>query len=132
MALIHWSKSLETGVETIDIQHKRLLDLLNNVHEVMVEGRDFSELDDIFKKLLDYTDFHFRHEEELFDRNNFPFASGHRKEHARLKKEVLNRMEGYRAGNMEAMDLLAFLVDWLQDHIKGVDMSFGNFIKHRN
>jgi len=131
MALIHWSRSLETGVQSIDEQHRRLLELLNGVHEVMVDGRDPSELDAILTRLMDYTDFHFRHEEELFDRNNFPFATGHRKEHSRLKEEVLARMENYRMGTMEPMDLLAFLVDWLQDHIKGVDKSFGEFIKNR-
>lgn len=132
MAMIHWSKSLETGVESIDLQHRRLLDLLNDVHGVMVENRDMSELDDIFKKLMEYTDFHFRHEEELFEKYYFPFAPEHRREHARIKKDVMARFDKYREGKEELMDLLAFLVDWLQDHIKGVDRSFGDFINNRN
>ncbi len=131
MAIIHWSASLSTGVETIDEQHRRLLEYLNRVHEIMVENRDEEELQEVFEGLMEYTAIHFRHEEELFDRYRYPFATGHRREHDRLRERLASEITEYREKRRDLMYLLAFLVDWLMDHIQGTDKAFGDYLAVR-
>jgi methyl-accepting chemotaxis protein/hemerythrin len=128
MALIHWSGELETGVASIDAQHRRLVELLNSVHSIMVEHRDARELEEVFSKLVEYTGFHFDHEEELFERHFYPFADRHKAEHLKLKASLTEYINAFKEGSIEMMDLLAFLVDWLQDHIQETDKAFGRFL----
>ncbi len=128
MPFINWSKNLETGIDSVDEQHHILLDILNSVHASMAEG-DVSAIDASFKKLMEYTDFHFAHEEKLFAQFNYPFTASHKREHEKLKLEAQERIAEYKAGAIEMIDILAFLIDWLQEHIATTDKRFGDYLR---
>lgn len=128
MPFITWSKNLETGIDSVDTQHRMLLEILNSVHTAMVEGRE-SEITNSFNRLMEYTESHFAHEEDLFTRFNYPFASAHKREHAKLKSEARARIAEYQSGSIGMMDILAFLIDWLQDHISTTDKKFGDYLR---
>ena len=36
---VEWSNELSVGIEEIDAQHKVLVDLLNEIHEAIQQGR---------------------------------------------------------------------------------------------
>ena len=38
MALLTWTPDLDTGIETIDSQHKQIVDCINQLHEVQQTG----------------------------------------------------------------------------------------------
>lgn len=128
MPFINWSQNLETGIDTVDKQHRVLLDILNNVHAAMVNGNE-QVINSAFQCLMEYTEFHFAHEEELFTRFKYPFAAAHRREHAKLKSDAESRIREYHTGSLSMMDILAFLIDWLQDHISASDKKFGDFVR---
>ncbi|MCX7678682.1 MAG: bacteriohemerythrin [Spirochaetes bacterium] len=127
MSLISWSKNLETGIASIDEQHRILLEILNTVHATMV-GSSEGDLDAAFQRLMDYTQFHFAHEEKLFEQHKYPFAKKHAQEHQKLKSDAEMRISEYKGGKIGMIDILAFLIDWLQEHIVNSDKKFGNFI----
>jgi hemerythrin len=39
MALVTWGPSLEVGIQLIDSQHKRLVDLINQLDDAQKQGR---------------------------------------------------------------------------------------------
>jgi hemerythrin len=39
MPLFAWDESLSVGYEPIDEQHKRLIALINKLHDAMIEGK---------------------------------------------------------------------------------------------
>ncbi len=128
MPFINWSQNLETGIASIDDQHRMLLDILNSVHAAMVGGQE-SAIDISFKRLMEYTEFHFADEEKLFAQFNYPFTASHKREHEKLKIEAQERIAQYKAGAIEMMDILAFLIDWLQEHIATTDKKFGDYVR---
>ena len=66
MALITWDdKKYSVSVPSIDIQHKKLVDLINKLHNGMMTGTAKSLIKEIITELVDYTKTHFKYEEEL-------------------------------------------------------------------
>lgn len=61
-----WSGLLETGIESIDRQHRRLVDLLNELARQYVKGEDFSAAQRIVSDLADYAVYHFDSEEAIW------------------------------------------------------------------
>lgn len=128
MVFISWNKNLETGIDSVDMQHRVLIDILNSIHSAMVNGKQ-NEIETTFSKLMEYTEFHFAHEENLFLKYNYPFASSHKREHEKLKSTAQQRISEYKAGAIGMIDILAFLIEWLQDHISGTDKKFGDYVR---
>jgi hemerythrin len=68
-------------VSEIDKQHKKLIDMINNLHEAMKEGKSKEVMGDILKSLLSYTETHFKLEEKYFDIYNYPAKENHKAKH---------------------------------------------------
>ena len=62
-----WSQPFFTGFEAIDTQHRRLVELINELGGLMAGGDEMSEgrMQILFKQLADYAREHFREEEDL-------------------------------------------------------------------
>lgn len=46
--LIQWTSALETGVESVDTQHKELVRQINSFHQFMKEGKGKEKTKEIF------------------------------------------------------------------------------------
>ena len=68
----------------LDEDHKRMIGLMNELHDVLVGEEPREEVDRILAELEDYTVYHFHHEEELFGRTDYPDAEIHKREHNEL------------------------------------------------
>ena len=133
MALMIWNDSLQLGHAAIDKQHKRLVSIANEVHDSMLAGKSKSVLGNALADLIAYTQSHFRFEEQLFRKYNYPEIAEHMAEHANLARQVLDfkaRFDGGRT--MLCVELLQFLTNWLSTHIAGSDREFVTYLKKRN
>ena len=125
MALITWGPSLEVGFGDIDVQHRRLVDMLNRLEHAAVTPAAHDVAAQTLDELTAYTQVHFDFEERLMARHGLgehPSAQAHRAEHRRLVAEVTDFRERLAAGD-DRLDeeVLGFLRDWLRSHILGTD-----------
>ncbi len=60
MALFNWSEEYSVNVNGLDNQHKKLVDLINELHSAMKEGKSKEVLGKIIEELISYTKFHFQ------------------------------------------------------------------------
>ncbi len=72
MALIIWDKALSVGVNEMDDQHKKLIEIINNLFEAMKIGMGRETLNYVFSGLIDYAKKHFFDEKELMKKYSFP------------------------------------------------------------
>ena len=72
---VTFDKSLETGNELIDQQHKELIDRVNKLLESCYMGTEKRTAIQTLNFLLDYTEFHFQRRGEASGRIRL---SGHR------------------------------------------------------
>lgn len=131
MALMEWNDKLSVGVDVIDADHKRLVELVNELHDAVKAARGKEALGKVLDGLISYTKTHFGREEAEMARTKYPKASEHIKEHVNLTKQVLDVQAKYKAGNhaVLSMEVMAFLRDWLLKHIQASDKALGDHLK---
>jgi hemerythrin len=125
MALMTWNKNYSVGVQTIDSQHTVLFDILNDLHAAMMKGQAQSLTGPLLRKLLDYTNTHFKQEEAMMVAAKYPGLADHKIKHCELVKQVDDYVARYERGEITLnLHLLNFLRDWLTNHIQKVDMAY--------
>jgi hemerythrin len=126
MALMKWSDALSVGVPSLDDQHKKMVCLLNLLHDGMMTGKDKMALGDVLKALIASTAMHFKYEEDLLARVDYPEGQSHRAEHAELTRQIQNIRREYETIGPSAMTIpvMSFLKNWLTAHILGADMKY--------
>lgn len=129
MALITWSPSLSVNVKQFDDQHKKLIDLINKLHDAMKEGKGKDILGDILQSLIEYTKTHFAAEERLMQQHNYGEYEKHKKEHNLLVIQVLDIQKKHKEGTpVLTQTIMTFLKNWLASHIQGEDQKYGPFL----
>lgn len=129
MALFQWNDAMySVGSEKIDKQHKKLVELLNSLYEAMSKGKGNDVLGPILNELVNYTVVHFKTEEDLFTKYNYPGKTLHKAEHKKFVDEVASFKSEFDTGKaMISIKLMTFLKDWLVKHIKGSDKQYTQF-----
>lgn len=123
MALITWNETLNVGVASMDRQHREMADLVNLIHDNLLQGVPDAELRQNFDLLAAATVAHFRHEQDLWTRTDYPAAAGHKHKHD-LLMVVLDRFRETLDRDTSQSRLeqqLDYLREWLLDHIDDED-----------
>jgi hemerythrin len=129
-----WEKSLETGNQTIDGQHKQLIAALNDFLTAYNEKKSNDELKKSLDFLTDYTIKHFFEEEQLQKKYEYPDYENHHGLHEGVKKIVRDlQVQFIMKGASEALfnDVQVKVGDWLVAHIKSQDTKIGAHLKSK-
>lgn len=129
MALMTWSGALSVGVESMDEQHRGLLQSLNDLHDAMAKGQSQRIMAKLLQSLLKYTREHFAAEEVLLMRSRYPKVEEHRKLHRELTGRVQEYVRSFHADEVVSVDLMNFLRDWLTKHIQQEDRLYGEWLQ---
>jgi hemerythrin len=125
MALVTWDQSYSVSVRRMDEQHQKLFALINTLHEAMRQGQGQAVVQDTVRELAAYTVTHFRAEEALLRKADYPGLVAHEVEHQKYVAKVNQFAEDVKAGKFAScISVLAFLKDWLADHIRRTDRSY--------
>jgi hemerythrin-like metal-binding protein len=132
VAFFAWNSQLETGIKSIDDQHKILFDFISRLHEAMKKGQGNTVIGPILNDLASYTRTHFENEEKLFKAHKYPQEAGHKKIHDDLRAQVEDlRKKVETQKSTISVEVMTFLRDWLQEHILGHDMRYAPFLKQK-
>ncbi len=116
-----WTHRLETGIHSVDVEHRRLVDLLNHMAMHLGQRSDASVLNHIFHELASYADRHFKSEEACWAPafGNDPWFIQHKRIHATFLQQVgdIQLHQNDRATEDLMSELLTFLIRWLAYHI---------------
>jgi hemerythrin len=125
MAFFTWSDNLSVNITEIDEQHKKLFNMMNELHSAMGSGKGKESLGGILAGLVDYTKTHLTFEEQLMEKHKYPDYTGHKKMHAALTAQVVEQMKKYQEGKtLVAVEIMNFLKDWLVTHIQNTDKKY--------
>jgi methyl-accepting chemotaxis protein len=128
--LIAWDASIQFGIDAIDRQHHRLVDLINKLHGAMRKRAGKAVIAPILDALAEYTVRHFKEEEGLMAKAGYKELDGHRRLHEKLVGQVVEFKEQFEAGSATVtMDLMTFLSGWLVKHINGDDRKYVAVLK---
>lgn len=129
MQRLEWTDKLSIGVERIDNQHRRMVQLANNLVTAMQTDVAEDILDTLFMELREYTQVHFQAEEQYMQDVGYPGLDAHRQTHEALKQQVRDYRQSLKDKKaVPPSDVLRFLKAWLVDHIIYEDMQIGRYV----
>ena len=132
MSKIVWNDVLSVHIPEIDEQHKTLIEMINRLEDAVTDGgwsRKNIVMSDVLIEMINYLDYHFTTEENYMIDHHYPHFDTHRKQHKDFVNKVNTFADEYNNGT-EALpeNILAFLKEWLVDHVMGADCQFGTFV----
>lgn len=132
MSLILWNDGLSVNIRSINSQHQRLVNMINTLHDSMKKGESNAILSGILNDMAAYTLVHFKTEEELFAKFNYPMKDKHNAEHKIFVEKVNTFVDGFKSGKKTlSIEVLNFLTQWLTNHIKIEDKAYTSFLNSK-
>lgn len=132
MAFISWRKDYEVGVQPIDTEHKQLFVLINEFHDAFAAGGAAKDIAQVLNRLTAYAEEHFQREEQLMLDNGYPRLEQHRELHSSLVDSIFSINERLATDPTQARrEVLAFIKNWLIEHIVKADMDIADFLKRK-
>lgn len=129
MTVIKWRDSYETGVEAVDNEHRKLVNLIAAMYVSLRDKEPQETVEKVLNEIVEYTQTHFVNEEALMEEALYPTIADHKKEHQDLIEEVSEYQQRLMSDFPDGrQDLYKFLRDWLINHIMDSDKAFGEFV----
>ena len=128
MSLIEWDAKLSVTVPEFDEEHKKLIGMINSLHEAMKSGKGKDMLTKILDEATEYTLKHFAREEKLMAQYRYPEYKEHKALHDEFVKKVTELRNKHDEKLLMASQVLNVLKDWLVNHINNVDKKYGPFL----
>jgi hemerythrin len=132
MPIITWTDKLSVNIAEVDMQHKQLVVLINQLHDAMSTGKGKDVLAPVLRSLVAYASTHFATEERLMTQWKYPGLAQHKAAHEAFAQQVGAFRADYEKGVVGlTMGLSTFLRDWLTEHIMGVDQAYAPFLQSK-
>ena len=119
------------GLEAVDAQHKRVLDCIRAIDEVIDQpGPDMLErLKSALTALMDCIEEHFAYEEALLEKAGYPMLEVHKKTHDLFRRRLNRYLRRCEAGEAVAKELLDTLEHWLNNHLRHDDADYVKYLQ---
>ncbi|MEA1891272.1 MAG: hemerythrin family protein [Campylobacterota bacterium] len=127
---IPWDENYKLGIKTIDIQHKKLFDLVNKLYD-LDEQSTKDELRVILYKFSEYVKTHFDSEEAYMLSIKYPDLDTHKQIHQDII-ETLNKVISTPATlDIVKTKMRVLAKRALVDHITEVDIKIKKFLSQK-
>ncbi len=129
---LEWANIYATGVEEIDVQHRKLFKMINELGDAIKAGNGAQAAPQALKFLGDYVKTHFSYEEDCMHRMQCPVAGKNKEAHASflsLFTKYSNRFKEEGYNDDLVIELHTIAVDWLVKHICGVDVNMKHCVR---
>ncbi len=127
---MEWKNNFSVGLPDIDEQHKRLIAIINKLHDTMKTGAAHAQLIRVMEELVGYTQEHFAYEERLLAAAKYPGLDEHIRKHTSMKAQVgvyCRMVQNDKATT--PLQLMEFLKKWLGHHILNTDMDYSRCVR---
>ena len=120
-----WDEDLDTGVDSMDTEHRLQVSLVSTLEELLRRGDDPALTNRTLAQLVDFTRVHFLSEELMMRLYAYPQHDAHKIEHGRLTDQVSEIQRHLAEGEAQpALELIEALHRWLAGHIRTMDRAF--------
>ena len=125
MAYIDWTEDFSVKVKEIDDQHKRLIEMINTLHDAHIAKKGKDVYKDILDGMISYALTHFATEEKYMQEFGYKDYDIHKAEHDHFAEKAKDLLDQFnQTGFAFSLTLLNFLRDWLKIHIMGTDKKY--------
>jgi len=129
---IAWDDGLLTGNELVDGQHRQVFDILKDIVDACKDDTATPRLKETLAVLADYTETHFKDEEDLMLRYNYPGYAKHKRIHEEFKdtiSDIIYRFKENGSSRQLSGEVSRVVVRWMVGHIRSEDKRLCKYIR---
>lgn len=128
---IEWKESYNIDVPTIDSQHQQLVLIANQLYDLAHGDTESYKrgVDAALKKLVDYTDYHLKFEEDFLRVKGYPQVDFHKMQHDQFISQINGQMKKLTdPQQQDGLVLYDYLLKWLLNHIAKSDRAWSRHV----
>ncbi|WP_028830258.1 diguanylate cyclase [Proteocatella sphenisci] len=127
---LEWSESLECGNELIDMQHRKMHSMMNDLLENYFEYGLDDKFEKKFNEAMNFIQEHFNDEENLLREWGYPKLAEHSKMHAELLDHTVILRKKVEKKTMSEGELVSYVVNEVVfGHLVNEDRDFYKYVK---
>lgn len=132
MIFFYWDKSFETGYELIDKQHKEFIGIAEKLQN-SVYAQDQVLFEKLSEEMITHLNNHFKDENDLMVKYNYPGYFSHKAEHGRFLDKVKRNLAGLNKKHTNDINSFFENIDkWFKNHLEINDRNMAKFLKDIN
>lgn len=122
MSLIEWRDEFSVGVASVDLEHRELIDLINDLHAMIGDNASADDVVSMLGEIFAQISAHFALEEKYMRDTRYPLLDEHKGDHENLLDELRDMMELVDVdGNYNERVLSENLQRWFTEHFRTHD-----------
>jgi len=127
--MFEWKTEYETGIDLIDLQHKKLFEIGRKGFELLNNYNDIDKqaiIVDIILELKKYTIYHFSTEENYLRNINYKEFAKHINEHEEFIKKfnAIDLINDSKNQDSYLQEVVEFVYKWIDHHILSEDLKY--------
>lgn len=132
MAYFNWTDDLSVNNSTIDSQHLKLIEMINDFYGNIKNHSNEKLINTLLIGMRKYAQLHFNHEEMYMKQNHYPEYETHKKEHDLFIEKLVELEKKHSQGKiLLTFEITSYLKDWVKRHIKVVDKRYSQFFNEK-
>ena len=134
MTDLEWKRQYSVGHREFDNDHKILYIIFQRLKEINLKIKNLDQIEEEYisyslNQLVQYTNQHFKDEENYMLKYDFPGYKNHKRSHDRLRKNLDKLVCRYQLeGPCVLLPLVDFLEIWWESHILNEDRRYAEYI----
>lgn len=129
-----WKDRYNLNIEEIDLQHKKLFNIGARVYDLALLNDSYDHYDEIMvllDELLEYTEYHFKFEENLMKTYNYEAFEQQEREHIFYVNKIKSISSKDIDNNQQQaiIEIVDFLSEWISSHILFSDRKYADYFK---
>lgn len=123
MSFAEWDHRYETGIKAVDEEHRQIVELINDFHDLLVRDSSRAEVIDLLSVVHTNIKSHFVAEEDLMRSMVYPNYRIHKADHDRLLEEITQISLNCEAGKYfnKPLALAERVKNWFDTHFFDMD-----------
>ena len=131
MSLIEWKDEYCLGIASVDVEHRDLIEYINDLHAVMQKGATQEQVVAALGEIFAQISAHFALEEKLMREVGYDARHEHKEDHEELLDEIRDIMDRVEDdGSFDEARLSSELEAWFSEHFRTHDAKLHAVFPH--
>jgi len=131
MSYLEWKVEYSVGIESMDVEHRDMIELINSVYNELEGRRDGDAIEGFLGEVHSAISSHFALEERIMREADFVEYAEHKEDHEGLLDQILDMMDASFDDENSGLAILEEkLSDWFGKHFSTFDARLHGKLDH--
>ncbi len=131
MSYLEWKAEYSVGIDSMDVEHRKMMGLINTVYAELEGRRDADAIEDFLGEVHSTISSHFALEERIMREAGYEEYVEHKNDHEALLDQILDMMDASFQDTEKGLALLeANLSSWFGKHFSTFDARLQRKLDH--